>query len=268
MTLPASQVSLNTPEKRRIQPSVNTQSVSSFNDTLKFQNQQAVSPLLVRTRSHNKKRRAHQEEKLRLEYETKSSCVRSFRVLTRIDSPTFSILQEVSGHNHRIRQFLNRISSGLRDYDSLQHASATTPGVNQLTIPRDVFDTFFHDPSAVTGSTRRLRGWRAVEDIHQRINRQRSILRSFLKSPEERPDKPGCLLDDPVDNIIRALGDIEIHKEEIDRGNTEVANVLLSVEKMYKDVKDSYNKTASRVSVLYPEVRMTNKNLACAWTNC
>ncbi|KJA25846.1 hypothetical protein HYPSUDRAFT_134350 [Hypholoma sublateritium FD-334 SS-4] len=185
----------------------------------------------------SKKQRANIEETSRREYETKAS-----------------ILQEISAHNHRIRQFLNRISNGLRDYDALQQASVTIPGVNQRSIPKDVLDTFSHDPSAVTGSTRRLQGWRAVEDIHQRIHRQRSILRAFLHSADEDPPKPGCLLDDPIENILRMLGDVEIHKDEIDHGNEEVAKILSSVEKQYAEVKEIYNETASRVSTIYPEL--------------
>lgn len=62
-------------------------------------------------------------------------------------------------------------------------------------------------------------------------------------------------MDDPIENIIRMLGDVEIHKDEIDHGNEEVAKILSSVEKQYAEVKEIYNETASRVSTIYPEVR-------------
>lgn len=167
---------------------------------------------------------------------------------------TSRILHGTKAHNHRIRQFLNRISAALRDYDSLQNASIPTPGVDQRKVPKDVLDSFSHDPSAVTSSTRRLRGWRAVEDIDQRVFRQRTILRAFINSTAEDSLNRGCLLDEPIENTLQALTEIEAHKAEIAQGADEVANALESVEKEYAVVKQNYNDTVSRVSIVYPEV--------------
>jgi hypothetical protein len=166
---------------------------------------------------------------------------------------TFRILHDTKAHNHRIRQFLNRISAALRDYDSLQNVSIPTPGVDQRKVPKDVLDSFSHDPSAVTSSTRRLRGWRAVEDIDQRVFRQRAMLRAFINSTAESLNG-GCLLDEPIENILQALTEIEAHKAEIAQGADEVANALESVEEEYVRVKQNYNDTVSRVSTVYPEV--------------
>jgi hypothetical protein len=44
-------------------------------------------------------------------------------------------------------------------------------------LPAPLLEALNHDPSAITGATRRLRGWAAVEDIHRRVGRQRAMLR-------------------------------------------------------------------------------------------
>ncbi len=122
-------------------------------------------------------------------------------------------------------------------------------------MPQDVLDAFGHDPSAVTGSTRRLRGWEAVEDIHSRVLRQRDALRRFIYSVEEKTPGPmKSVLDHPIASLTRALENITAQHEEITLKAQEVAKVLQSVKSLHADVKAEYNETLAQTSVVYPEV--------------
>lgn len=165
-------------------------------------------------------------------------------------------MRDTSAHNHRIRQFLNRISNGLKEYDSLQSAERKITGVNQRKIPRDVLETFGHDPSAVTNATTRLRGWRAVEDIHQRVYRQRATLRAFLDSVPQEPSNEGCILDQPIEILLQDFSELEYYKDKIIREAVDVERVLADVQAEHSKVKEEYNVAVSHVSIVYPEVSM------------
>ena len=165
-----------------------------------------------------------------------------------------SLLQESIGHNHRIRQLLNRISAAVKEYDAVQNVAFHVLDIDRLCIPRDVLEAFGHDPSAVTGSTRRLRGWRAVEDINQRLTRQRNVLRTFLSPLAENVLAGGCLLDESIEHLSQALGYLESCKEAIALRAVSVLNLLNSVQEVHAGVKENYKLTISHASVVYPEV--------------
>lgn len=166
----------------------------------------------------------------------------------------FSLLHDTVAHNHRIRQFLNRISAAIKEYDALQISSFGSRGINQPAIPKELLEAFVHDPSAITGATRRARGWRVVEDIYERVHRQRHTFRAFIDSFAEDPSNQGCRLDDSIDGILQTLEELELHRAEIVLGADSVANLLDSVQDIHGNVKDNYNSTVSHASVVYPEV--------------
>ena len=143
----------------------------------------------------------------------------------------------------------------MKEYDALQSSSSGNRGINQPAILKELLEAFVHDPSAITGATRRARGWHAVEDIYQRVHRQRHTFRAFIDSFAEAPSNPGCRLDDSIDGILQALEELELHRAEIVLGADSVANLLASVQDIHATVKDNYNSTVSHASVVYPEVR-------------
>ena len=165
-----------------------------------------------------------------------------------------SLLQESITHNHRIRQLLNRISTAVKEYDAIQNVAFHILNIDQPSMPRDVLEAFGHDPSAVTGSTRRLRGWHAVEDINERLTRQRNVLKAFHSPLAENVSTPGCLLDESIENLLQALEYLEGCKEAISLRTVSVLNLLNSVQEVHADVKEDYKQTISRASVVYPEV--------------
>lgn len=142
----------------------------------------------------------------------------------------------------------------MRDFESLQHTAMPSQGIQKLNIPKDLLEAFGHDPSAVTGSTRRDRGWRAVEDIHRRVHKQRGVFRAFINSFTDYEVGKGCSLDDPLEGLVEALQQLEQFKEEIAKEADDVNNLLNSVQTIHGQVKDNYNTTVSHVSIVYPEV--------------
>jgi len=121
-------------------------------------------------------------------------------------------------------------------------------------MPRDFLEAFAHDPSAVTGFTRRLRGWRAVEDINQRLTRQRDVLKTFHCPLAENVSARSCLLDESIEKLLQTLEYLEDRKDAIALRAVSILNLLNSVQELHADVKENYKVTVSRASVVYPEV--------------
>ncbi|KIM47778.1 hypothetical protein M413DRAFT_439448 [Hebeloma cylindrosporum] len=213
------------------------QSMTSLKGSLRLRKARMSPDSGERITRRDRRHREVREEQLRLEYESKAN-----------------LLHDTIAHNHRIRQFLNRISAAMKEYDALQISSFGSRGINQPPIPKELLEAFVHDPSAITGATRRARGWRVVEDIHERVHRQRHTFRAFIDSFAEDTSNQGCRLDDSIDGILQALEELELHRAEIVLGAEAVANLLESVQENHGNVKDNYNSTVSHTSVVYPEL--------------
>lgn len=104
--------------------------------------------------------------------------------------------------------------------------------------------------------TRRLRGWRAVEDICDRISRQRETLRSFAASiaHEEKPASSTYIFDGPIFTLSSSLEQLEHHRERIAREAEEVVATLARVKDIHSTVKREYNDVTAYTSLIYPEV--------------
>jgi hypothetical protein len=142
----------------------------------------------------------------------------------------------------------------MKDYDSLQNLVQDNIIVLP-DVPKDLIDAFGHDPAGVTGSTRRMQGWRAVEDIYLRIHRQRQIFRSFFEAFEEILPIDLCPLDKPIETLEGLLQALKIQKAKISSDAETVSELLEFVREVHGKVKEDYNKTVSHVSVVYPQVR-------------
>jgi len=143
----------------------------------------------------------------------------------------------------------------MKDYDSLQDLVQETFRVVLPDVPKDLIDAFGHDPAGVTGSTRRMQGWRAVEDIYHRVHRQRQIFRTFFEIFEEIIPDDSCPLNKPIETLEGLLEALKIQKAEIVSDAETVSELLKVVREVHGKVKDEYNKTVSHVSVVYPQVR-------------
>lgn len=164
-----------------------------------------------------------------------------------------ALLEEATAHNYRIRQLLNRVSASVKEYESIQ-SSATRASLSYENLPKELLDSFGHDPAAVTGATRRLRGWRAVEDIQQRLQRQREVFQAFISHSRERPVPSHCALGDSILHLTQTLEVLESHKKSIASTAQRVTDLLESVQEVHVEVKADYYDTVSHTSVLYPEL--------------
>ncbi|KAG5644620.1 hypothetical protein DXG03_008098 [Asterophora parasitica] len=164
------------------------------------------------------------------------------------------LLEQTAANNHRIRQVLNRVSVGIREFESAQSNAMASLGIAHIGLPRELIDAFGHDPAAVTGATRRFTGWRAVDDIQNRLIRQRDVFQAFLSSASSDVSVPKSVLDDPISSLVQSLEALETHGQKIAGRAFEVCEALKSVQATHVEVKEDYKGTLSRVSVVYPEL--------------
>ncbi|KAI0639561.1 hypothetical protein C8Q77DRAFT_1045434 [Trametes polyzona] len=191
-------------------------------------------------REREKQRRAADEQKEREEYEIKAQ-----------------VLEDTISQNYRIRHLLQRVSASAREYDSVQSVLSDMLQIPYPKIPPEVMDAFVHDPAAVTGATRRVKSWQAVEDIHERIQRQRETLQCFLRSQDFDPSSVGTsgnVFDDQIGGALRALECLASHREALARKAEEVATALKRVKAVHATVKKDYNDTLAHTSLVYPEL--------------
>ncbi|KAK7064054.1 hypothetical protein R3P38DRAFT_3249634 [Favolaschia claudopus] len=186
-----------------------------------------------------RRQRDAEEEQERREYELKQQLLDA------------SIVQ-----NNRIRQLLNHIAGSVRDYDQAQSSLSTSLNLPYRGLPRELVEAFSHDPAAVTGATRSYDGWRAVDDIHNRVARQRDTFVQFFISARDvdRSSVPASALADPIAALSDALKALDYERQEIAWRAIEVSDVLKSVQAVHAEVKTAYNSTYSHTSVIYPEI--------------
>jgi DNA-binding transcriptional regulator GbsR (MarR family) len=142
----------------------------------------------------------------------------------------------------------------MKDFDSLQNLTSENVRGMLPAVPKELVEAFGHDPAGVTGPTRRLQGWRAVEDIHHRVHRQQHTFRSFLDTFDEQPLSGQCALDKPIEILEMLLEDLEKQKTEITADAENVSQLLKSTQEVHGKLKEIYNKMVSHVSVVYPQV--------------
>ncbi|KAI0756851.1 hypothetical protein C8Q80DRAFT_1130813 [Daedaleopsis nitida] len=198
----------------------------------------SLNDIFARERENH--RRSANEQKEREEYEVKAQ-----------------VLEDILSQNHRIRHLLQRVCTSIRDYDSVQAGLSSLLGIPYMKIPPEVLDAFLHDPSAVTGGTRRAQSWKAVEDIHERIERQRETLQTFVHSQfldGSAIASPHNVFDDPIAQLLHALDELAIQRQALSHKAEEVTMVLNRVKMVHAGVKKDYNDTLAHTSLVYPEL--------------
>ncbi|KAF9245759.1 hypothetical protein BU15DRAFT_85454 [Melanogaster broomeanus] len=169
------------------------------------------------------------EDKLEREYELRSRT-----------------LEELKNHNHKLRHRMLRVSTVVREYESACSGAMPVLGVPYRSLPPALVDAITHDPSSVTSGTRRRRGWRAVEDIHERVLFQREIIRSFL-SAVKAAGLPALenVLDKPISTLMEKLQALETEREPLQEQADKVKGMLTEVKAVHVTVKDEYNEALS-----------------------
>ncbi|KAF9076028.1 hypothetical protein BDP27DRAFT_1414577 [Rhodocollybia butyracea] len=205
-----------------------------------------------------KRRQEADEARADLEYDLKSQ-----------------LLAQCKDSNTRIRSVLNHIAQHVREYEMCQSSfvSNTLANINSPRspdpeytgyLPQDLLEAFSHDPANVTSSTKRLKTYRAVDDIYNRLMRQRAVFREFLESNasgfsgrgDGRDGFPVTkdILKDPIDSLMRSLRGLEENRLAIVNKEKEVSEVLKKTQVIHAGVKAEYNTTLAHTSVVYPEL--------------
>ena len=166
------------------------------------------------------------------------------------------LLDDALAQNMRTRQLLQRVGGNVREYENVLSRLSLLLGTPHYSIPLEVLEALSHDPASVMSGTKRLRGWRAVEDICDRINRQRETLRNFAASisHEAIPSNNTYVFDGPIFTLSSQLDQLEHHRERIAREAESVVATLARVKDIQANVKRQYNDVMGQTSLIYPEV--------------
>ena len=156
-----------------------------------------------------------------------------------------------------MRQQLQRIATEFRDFAHVQKQLIDLLNISFPTVPQEVFDAISHDPATMIGKTRRMNGWRAVEEVHCRINRQQEILSSFAATLTEinsRLPRPRRIFDEPLDGLMENLSRLEHHQGDLRKKENEATQALAHVRELHVLTKLEFNDTLGHTSHIYPEV--------------
>lgn len=177
--------------------------------------------------------------------------------------PTLRLLDEASKQNSRMRQQLQRIAAEFRDFAHVQKQLIDLLNIPFPTVPQEVFEAISHDPATMTGQTRRLKGWRAIEEVHCRINRQQEILSGFATTLTEinnRLPRPKEIFDEPLVNLMGSLSRLENHQGDLRKKGSGATQKLAHVRELHVLTKLEFNDTLGHTSHIYPEVVIISPN--------
>ncbi|KAJ4484970.1 hypothetical protein C8J55DRAFT_570617 [Lentinula edodes] len=157
----------------------------------------------------------------------------------------------------------------MREYEMCQASFiAGERGFGYTAISPELFEAFSHDPANVTSSTKRLKTYRAVDDIHHRLTRQRAVFAEFLeqnhnhnhtdkeKEKDSGSDGPETqdILQAPIEDLMSTLKKLEHHRLDVVNREKEVSEMLRETQVVHAEVKKEYNSTLAHTSVVYPEL--------------
>ncbi|KAL0071727.1 hypothetical protein AAF712_000649 [Marasmius tenuissimus] len=166
------------------------------------------------------------------------------------------LLEQCRAQNSRVRGLLNRIATGVKEYETCQASLMSSLGLAFKGLPSELIEAFVHDPAAVTGHTRRYRGYKAVDDIHNRLARQRAIFHSFLQNDAGEGGFPVTddILRDPISALLQSIGQLEAHHDGIATKVKEASSLLEETQAIHNQVKDDFHGALSHTAAVYPEI--------------
>ena len=130
--------------------------------------------------------------------------------------------------------------------------------------PHELTDAFPHDPAIVTGSTRRKRGWEAVEDIHDNIVWQRNTVQTYLRQTRRAAiTPPESVLDSLLKSLQQLLDAFEHRPGIMSQKVQKVTETLARTKKLHTSMKTDYNNAMAHTPSVYPKVCPTNTSF---WT--
>lgn len=157
-----------------------------------------------------------------------------------------------------MKQLLQTAAKTISEYDELQRLMAEKLGMNYRPVPADVLEAICHDPASATGNTRRATGWKAVEEIHDRNERQRIVLDAFAAqssgglSPATMPD--GGIYHKHIETLTSQLEDLGNERISIVAQVKQLIELLRNVKVLRDQLKPDLDETGKHTSINYPEV--------------
>ncbi|KAL0578469.1 hypothetical protein V5O48_003518 [Marasmius crinis-equi] len=194
--------------------------------------------------------RGHEEQnRLRQEEEDDAQADQEYELKAQL-------LEQCKVQNSRVRGLLNRIATGVKEYETCQASLMSSLGLPFKGLPSELIEAFAHDPAAVTAHTRRHRGYKAVDDIHVRLARQKVLFHSFLENDVGEGGFPVTddVLQDPISALMECIGQLETHHGLIATRAKEVSSILEETQAIHSLVKDDFQSTLSHTAVVYPEI--------------
>ncbi|KAH8119878.1 hypothetical protein DFH11DRAFT_1499342 [Phellopilus nigrolimitatus] len=189
----------------------------------------------------NKKRSEAQDHALHVEYTRKKET-----------------LDALKARNGRMKLLLQTASRSIIEYDDTQHAMSEKLGLSYSRLPPEILEAFSHDPAAVTANTRRLKGWRAVEDIYLRCERQRAILKTFVASmpssvtPLTLP--ANGIYEDATTTLANLVERLYNQRSAVLFRVRETNELLSKIKKMRDELKPEFDAANQYTSANYPEL--------------
>ncbi|TDL28266.1 hypothetical protein BD410DRAFT_739877 [Rickenella mellea] len=159
--------------------------------------------------------------------------------------------------NARTRSVLQTASRTVQEYDELQRGFSQALGLSYSRILPEVLEALSHDPSAVTGNTRRLTGWRAVEDIHERRSRQRVVLQAFLASlpiPVVTTAEVRGVCDAHISTVLELVEQLSGERQQVLDCVQEAGSLLSRVKELRDQLKPEFDAAERETSASYPEL--------------
>lgn len=159
-----------------------------------------------------------------------------------------------------MKQLLQTAAKTISEYDEIQRLMAEKLGMNYRQIPADALEAICHDPSSTTGNTRRATGWKAVEEIHDRCERQEMALESFEPpllnglSPATMPD--GGIYHRHIETLTSQLEELGNERLTIVAEVKRLVELLRDVKMLRDQLKPDLDETGKHTSLNYPEVNI------------
>lgn len=199
------------------------------------------------------------EEAEHREYERREQYVYKlcYRLFASCAHTNNRLLEQAHAQNARNRQLLQRIATSVKDYEGIQDTLYKLIGLSRTGLSPDLMDALSHDPAVITGSTRGVRGWRAVENIHEHLIRQAETIQTFLQSADTVGDvelHPNAL-DQHLAGLTQSLDILESRRVDLEKRSSIVAETLSRIKIVHASVKAEYRDAVMHTSAVYPEVR-------------
>jgi len=163
------------------------------------------------------------------------------------------LLVEANDHNRKIARLLKAVSSSVREFEAVQREFSKVLSINHRPIPQEVLDAVNADPAT---NLRHGKGWRAVEDSHERFSRQQNLLTSYVALVEKDPPVyPIPSLRPAITTATELWEILEAKRKRLDQLGWEiVAPALAQITSYLAELQREYNEIQMMVETDYPEV--------------